>query len=77
MYWNHRVLASEQNGEIYFQIHEVYYDKNDKPDGYTKNSISVGGENIKEINWTLNKIKKCLKEPILWAGSKFPKEFKR
>lgn len=24
MSWNYRILAHENNGEIYFQIHEVY-----------------------------------------------------
>ena len=25
MGWNHRILAHEHNGEIYLQIHEVYF----------------------------------------------------
>jgi hypothetical protein len=25
MGWNHRILAHEHNGEVYLQIHEVYY----------------------------------------------------
>ena len=80
MGWNHRVLAKEfifENGEkeIYFDIHEVYYDADGKPDGYTKNPILVGGENIKDIKWTLNKMKECLKKPILWGNDKFPEVY--
>jgi len=76
MSWNHRILASEEGGEIYFKIHEVYYDKKGIPNGYTANSISVGGEDLKSIEWTLNKMKECMDKPILWADDKFPKEYK-
>jgi hypothetical protein len=75
MGWNHRVLAHEHKGEIYFQIHEVYYDDSGTPNGYTENSVSVGGESLKDIGWTLNRMKECLKKPILWAGDKFPSEY--
>ena len=27
MGWNHRILAHKDGDEMYFQIHEVYYDK--------------------------------------------------
>ena len=77
MGWNHRILAHEQDKEIFFQIHEVYYNSIGKPNGYTEKPITIGGENIKSIKWTLNKMKKCIKEPILWAGKKFPKEYKK
>ncbi len=75
MSWNHRILAHEQNGEIYLQIHEVYYDKSGKPNGYTANPVTIGGENLKSITWTLNKILQCRNKPILWAGDKFPNGF--
>ena len=74
-HWNHIILAHEFNGEIYFQIHEIYYDNDNKPIGYTVNPISVGGENLKSIKWTLNRMKECLKKPILWASDKFPSEY--
>lgn len=74
--WNHRVLAFEQNGESYFQVHEVYYDENDKANRYAKNPISIGSETIEGINWTLNQMLECLGKPILWAGYGFPNEYK-
>jgi hypothetical protein len=75
MSWNHRILAHENNGEVYFQLHEVYY-KNEVPDGYTANPISVGSETLKGIKWTLNKMQEAVKKPILWACEKFPSECK-
>jgi hypothetical protein len=75
MAWNHRILAHKQeDGSVYFSIHEVYY-TNGIPDGYTSNPISVGSEEVKGIKWTLNRMKECLKKPILWAGDGFPNEY--
>ena len=76
MGWNHRILAHEHNGEVYLQIHEVYYNEEGKPNGYTENPISVGSETVKGITWTLNKMLECRTKPILWAGEKFPNECK-
>lgn len=76
MSWNHRVLAHDYAGEIYFKIHEVYYDEKLHPHSYTKEAITVGGEDIKGMKWKLNKMYECLKKPILWAGDKFPQEYK-
>ena len=75
MSWNHRVLAHKYEEEIYFEIHEVYYDKNGIPNGYKEKPVTIGGENIKGMRWSLNKMKECLKKPILWAGDDFPKEY--
>ena len=75
MSWNHRILAHENNGEVYFQLHEVYY-KNEVTDGYTANPITVGSETLKGIKWTLNKMQEAVEKPILWAGEKFPNECK-
>jgi hypothetical protein len=75
MSWNYRLLAKKNGDNVYFQIHEVYYtDK--KPTSYTSNPITIGGENLEEVAWSLKKIKKALKKPILWEGEKFPKKYK-
>lgn len=77
MSWNHRILAQKQpNGDVYLQIHEVYYDENGLPNGYTKNPVSVGGEDLKAITWTLNKMLEAKKKPVLWDGELFPQEVK-
>jgi hypothetical protein len=76
MSWNHRVLAHETNDEVYFQIHEVYYDKDGNPDGYAEDGTTVGGESIESISWVLEEMTKCLKKPILSVNN-FPKEYER
>ena len=75
MSWNYRVLAHKYEEEIYFEIHEVYYDENGILNGYKEKPVTIGGENIKGMRWALNKMKECLKKPILWAGDDFPKEY--
>ena len=76
MGWNHRVLAHEDGEDMYFEIHEVYYNEENIPNGYTENGVSVGAENIKGIKWVLNKMNECADKPILYAGDKFPDEYK-
>jgi len=76
MSWNHRILVTEDNnGDIYFQIHEVFYNGDGTPNGYTMNPITIGSDDIKGLTWTVNKIKECLKKPILWGDNKFPQEY--
>lgn len=77
MHWNYRILAHPlSNGNIYFQIHEVHYNDKDEPNGYSNGVLGLDGENINDINWTLEKMKESLNKPVLWAEENFPQEFK-
>jgi hypothetical protein len=54
------------DGEPSHQIHEVYYDKEGHPSGYTENPISVFSiEGIKGIGWELEKMAAALNKPVL------------
>lgn len=75
MSWNHRILAHDLGVDIEFQIHEVYYDENGVPYGYTQKPIPVCSDTIKGIKWTLRRMLESTKKPILWAGDKFPNEY--
>ena len=74
MSWNHRVIATEHNGETWLAIHEVHY-SDGKPDGRSTNPIPVGSNTIKGLRWTLNRMKEALKKPVLWGGDRFPQEY--
>ena len=76
MSWNHRVLASQYKDGIYLRVHEVYYDKDLVPDSYTAEPVTIGSEDFTGVKWTINKMKECLKKPILWGGERFPQECK-
>jgi hypothetical protein len=73
-HWNYRILAVEYPDDIYFEMGEVYYDKDGVPDGYCMNK-GVGSETTKGIGWTLNRMKEALKKPILCSGERFPQEY--
>ena len=75
MSWNYRLLAKEYKGDVYYQIHEVYYDDNGKPNGYTANPITIGSNDIEGIKWQLEEITKCLDKPTL-SVKDFPNEYK-
>lgn len=73
--WNHRLIAHEDGDDIFYQIHEVYYNKDGFPESYTEKGVSVGGNTIEGINWVLDRMRECIDKPILWANEKFPDEF--
>ncbi len=68
-------MAHEHKGEIYLIIHEVHY-TNDKPTSYTTEGVTINGANKDEILETLLRMAVATTKPILWAGFKFPKEYK-
>ena len=81
MGWNHRVLATEHQMsdgtvETYLAIHEIYYDDAGNPNGFTVNPITIGGDSLSGLNWTVDRIKECLEKPILWGDERFPQEHK-
>ena len=82
MSWNHRILLKEyvniitKNIEYILNIHEVYYDSEGIPNGYTKNPITISASDPDGLSWTVSKINNCLKKPILWGDDKFPQEVK-
>ena len=77
MSWNHRVLAHKQGEDVWFEIHEVYYNEKGTPNGYTSETtpLSVGCDTLEGLKWVLEKMTECLQKPVLWANPNFPKEY--
>ncbi len=76
--WNYRVVLHkagclETNPDMkwdeYLAIHEVYYDKDGKPDGMTKDAKGIMGDEGKDslysIKLILEQMMDSLKKPIL------------
>ena len=64
-HWNHRVIEGEDGrGEKYVGIHEVYYDKKGKINGWTLEP-KILADDIKGLEWTLKEMMKALKTPVL------------
>jgi hypothetical protein len=68
-HWNHRVIKSShlEAGEMidYYAIHEVFYNDDGTIYSYTQNPVDVGGDNINELRETLERMLRCLDNPIL------------
>jgi len=62
--WNHRVVKSQdEDGTEYLTIQEVYYD-DDKPQMHTL-ELGVEGETIDDLKDTLQRMLKCVDQPIM------------
>ncbi len=49
MSWNYRIIRHDKTDEVYFQIHEVYYDEKDDIEAYTEESVHPFGETREEL----------------------------
>ena len=49
MSWNYRVIRHDKEEKIFYQIHEVYYDDNNKIETFTENAVHPFGESIEEL----------------------------
>lgn len=72
-YWNHRIMVhTEEDGELSFKIHEVYYDDNDTPISYTEEPTTLEGDSLEFLKDCL---KDCLEKSPLYYGEKFPQQY--
>ena len=64
--WNHRVMLHKgaDAGDDYYSIHEVHYDDG-RPVGYTEHGVDVGGNSVEELRVTLERMLRCLEQPVL------------
>jgi hypothetical protein len=66
MTWNHRVLRHiDAWGDEYYTFAEVFYDDDDKPEGYS--TVCMVGDNIEEIREIANRLLKATDQPVLDA----------
>ena len=65
MSWNHRLMKMKDGEDDFYQIHEVFYDKEGNVESYTKNGVTVGGNDIGEVKWVLLEMLAALDKPVL------------
>ena len=72
MSWNYRVVKKQypNTKEVYYEIHEAYYENNKKPRKNTPRCITARpcspyGETIEELKWSLEKMLEAINSPIL------------
>lgn len=73
-YWNYRLIEKENKWtgvdnkeyiDIYYEIHEVYYDGKGKVIAWSENPMSLYFENKHDVSFILKRIKKATKKSIL------------
>lgn len=66
MYWNYRVLQLNNNrNETYFEVHEVYYDKNDVPTNWAESHNVLVGDTIEELKESYEYMATAFEMPVL------------
>lgn len=69
--WNYRILAHTNNDKtVSFGINPVYY-KNFMPHSYGQ-AVIMASVSIEDFWEMVEATGLCIKNPILWAGDKFP-----
>lgn len=68
-HWNHRVIKETlSNGDEWFSVREVFYNKDGSIYAYTENPVRIHGESIDSLKeycqWVLN----CLDKDVLIDG---------
>lgn len=66
-HWNYRVIKKQckKTGEVYFQIHEVYYNNAGEIIGVTKNAAAPLGDDEEDLQGELALINIALDRPVL------------
>ena len=63
--WNTRIIEHTENKEKYYAIHEVYYDKNDKPWAWSEEPINLVFEDKESFGEILRQCVEASEKPIL------------
>jgi hypothetical protein len=67
MTWNLRVvMLSDYQGDLYFELREVFYNDEGIPVGHTR--ATVGGDTIDEMEEYLDRAKEALAKPTMRGG---------
>ena len=73
MSWNYRVVEFESaEGEKYFEVKEVFYNRDGKPVGYS--DAVVSGESYSELMQIINMIKRDVLRPVIKESEFFSNE---
>ena len=65
MTWNYRIIRHKGEVSEWLAIHEVFYDDEGNPDGCTENPIHIIGDDLEEIEKTLEYMQLALNKPII------------
>ena len=57
MMWNNRIVKHKGSaGEVWYSVHEVFYNENGGINGYTEEPITILGETVEDVKTQLEMI---------------------
>jgi len=66
MSWNYRIIRHETNDEVWYAVHEVYYDKDGTLNGWTEDPVRFGGNDREDLLKGLAMaLRDCRELPVL------------
>lgn len=66
MTWNHRIIKKlDSLANVYYEIHEVYYDNRGNPDGWTEDPVTPYGTNLEDLHADLAYLLNALDKPVM------------
>lgn len=66
MSWNYRVVAvKDKNGNYFYSIRDVYYDKNDKPTSWGTDPQYPAGQTVDDVYNDINLMQGAFVQPVL------------
>jgi hypothetical protein len=65
MVWDYRVVRTEEAGEVWLSIHEVYYHDDGSLWTYTTNPVHMAWEESENGEDVLYRMKKAMETPVL------------
>jgi hypothetical protein len=65
MTWNYRIIRHVSVSEVWYAVHEVYYDSFGNPVACSEDPVFPMGYALTEITDDLNRYHKALSKPIL------------
>lgn len=63
--WNHRIIQKEDDGNIYYEIHEVYYNENGTIWAITEESVKPFGDTVEDLKVGMKLMLTAFEEPVL------------
>lgn len=71
MVWNYRIMKREDKGQVYYQIHEAFYDDMEKEaHSWTAEPCEPLGETLAELKHELEYMLRAFEFPVLEPGAK-------
>lgn len=64
--WNYRLMKHENDkGEVFYGVHEVYYDENGDIEGWSEESVSPVKESVDELKEELERMMMSFEKEML------------